>query len=418
MATLQSKNVNIVLDSNNDVDLYDEQIDNNKSLSEQNAKDIKTLRGLINNNGSEITLVKGQIQNIQNATPVLTKADANKLRQDIDKVTQVANSNKTNLTNLTNTVTNNTKVINNTQSNITNLTTIVKQIDNATTGGLYTGGGSGGSSSGYAKEINDLKNRLTTDEGNISTADAKVNANTTSINNLSSQFNNLNSTLSGQITTINNKNNAQDTRLNNLENKFNGLNTQINGSSGSGGTVSVQTQIINVKSDVDKLKNATIPSIQNLSSNAYNKVVNLQSYVTNTIERNLTDVTNRVTDTENDITTINNNVTTVQNQANTNKTNITNNANAIQRIQTKIRANVQDKTIASGGSATINYDSSMDLYSMQIKVLVLDNVSGSRTVNKYINSEGIATLAYNSKNSITIYNDADTQLSFKIIVSL
>ena len=128
------------MDSNNDVDLYDEQIDNNKSLSEQNAKDIKTLRGLINNNGSEITLVKGQIQNIQNATPVLTKADANKLRQDIDKVTQVANSNKTNLTNLTNTVTNNTKVINNTQSNITNLTTIVKQIDNATTGGLYTGG--------------------------------------------------------------------------------------------------------------------------------------------------------------------------------------------------------------------------------------------------------------------------------------
>ena len=235
---------------------------------------------------------------------------------------------------------------------------------------------------------------------------------------VASQFNNLNSTLSGQITTINNKNNAQDTRLNNLENKFNGLNTQINGSSGSGGTVSVQTQIINVKSDVDKLKNATIPSIQNLSSNAYNKVVNLQSYVTNTIERNLTDVTNRVTDTENDITTINNNVTTVQNQANTNKTNITNNANAIQRIQTKIRANVQDKTIASGGSATINYDSSMDLYSMQIKVLVLDNVSGSRTVNKYINSEGIATLAYNSKNSITIYNDADTQLSFKIIVSL
>ena len=50
MATLQSKNVNIVLDSNNDVDLYDEQIDTNKSISEQNKKDIAKLKGLIANN--------------------------------------------------------------------------------------------------------------------------------------------------------------------------------------------------------------------------------------------------------------------------------------------------------------------------------------------------------------------------------
>ena len=54
MATLQSKNVNIVLDSNNDIDLYDEQIDTNKSISEQNKKDIAKLKGLIANNDSEI----------------------------------------------------------------------------------------------------------------------------------------------------------------------------------------------------------------------------------------------------------------------------------------------------------------------------------------------------------------------------
>ena len=60
----------------------------------------------------------------------------------------------------------------------------------------------------------------------------------------------------------------------------------------------------------------------------------------------------------------------------------------------------------------------MDLYSMQIKVLVKDTMSGSRTINKYINAEGVCTLAYNSKNSITLYNDADAQLDFKIIISI
>jgi uncharacterized protein YoxC len=52
-------------------------------------------------------------------------------------------------------------------------------------------------------------------------------------------------------------------------------------------------------------------------------------------------------------------------------------------------------------------------YSKGLKVLVLDTDSASRTYNKYINSEAVATVAY-SNTGITIYNDSAIILEFKI----
>jgi hypothetical protein len=53
-------------------------------------------------------------------------------------------------------------------------------------------------------------------------------------------------------------------------------------------------------------------------------------------------------------------------------------------------------------------------YSKNMKVLVLDSDSTSRTYNKYINSEAVATVAYDD-TGITIYNDSAESLTFKII---
>jgi hypothetical protein len=50
------------------------------------------------------------------------------------------------------------------------------------------------------------------------------------------------------------------------------------------------------------------------------------------------------------------------------------------------------------------------------RVLVKDNDSSSRTLNKYINSEAVATISY-SDSLITIYNDADTALDFAITLT-
>ena len=405
MATLQSKNVNIVLDSNNDVDLYDEQIDTNKSISEQNKKDIAILKGLIANNNSEITLVKSQVTALKNAKPVLTQAEVYKIRKDIDNATKIANTNTTNLINLTNQVHTNTTNISNTTNDLTNLTIIVKKLDQVTTGGTYTSG-SGDNGTGLNTKIANLNTRLTKDESDINQLKIDVSNNETSIGELSNQLFSFKTNVNSSIANINNKNGVQDSRLTSLENKINSLNT-------------LQSQINSIKSDINTINNTTIPSINNLTDNAYNKALSAVNTINNTINPKLTNLTSQLNDVENDIDsilgTINN---TIIPKINTNTTNITNNTNAINALKKVIKPNVQDKTINAGGNTTINYDSTMDLYSMQIKVLVKDTMSGSRTINKYINAEGVCTLAYNSKNSITLYNDADVQLNFKIIVSI
>ena len=405
MATLQSKKVNIVLDSNNDVDLYDEQIDTNKSISEKNKKDIATLKGLIANNDSEITLVKSQVTALKNAKPVLTQAEVDKIRKDIDNTIKTTNINTTDLTNLTNKVNTNTTNIANTTNNLTNLTTVVKKIDQVTTGGTYTSGigGGSGSGTGFDTKIANLNTRLTNDESDINQLKIDVSNNKTSIGGLSNQLSSFKTNVNSSIANINNKNGIQDGRLTSLENKINSLNTQLNGSGGSSSSGSVQSQINSIKSDINTINNTTIPSINNLTNNAYNKALSAVNTINNTINPKLTNLTSQLNNVENDIDSI---------------SDTTNNTNAINALKKVIKPNVQDKTINAGGNTTINYDSTMDLYSMQIKVLVKDTMSGSRTINKYINAEGVCTLAYNSKNSITLYNDADVQLDFKIIISI
>ena len=421
MATLQSKKVNIVLDSNNDVDLYDEQIDTNKSVPEKNKKDIATLKGLIANNDSEITLVKSQVTALKNAKPVLTQAEVDKIRKDIDNTIKTTNINTTDLTNLTNKVNTNTTNIANTTNNLTNLTTVVKKIDQVTTGGAYTSGigGGSGSETGFDIKIANLNTRLTNDESDINQLKIDVSNNKTSIGDLSNQLSSFKTNVNSSIANINNKNGIQDGRLTSLENKINSLNTQLNGSGGSSSGGSVQSQINSIKSDINTINNTKIPSINNLTNNAYNKALSAVNTINNTINPKLTNLTSQLNDVENDIDSISDTINnTIISKINTNTTNITNNTNAINALKKVIKPNVQDKTINAGGNTTINYDSTMDLYSMQIKVLVKDTMSGSRTINKYINAEGVCTLAYNSKNSITLYNDADAQLDFKIIISI
>lgn len=75
-------------------------------------------------------------------------------------------------------------------------------------------------------------------------------------------------------------------------------------------------------------------------------------------------------------------------------------------------ASFTDQLINANSSKTYTKDDA--LTSMPVTVLVKDPDSSSRTYGKYINSEGVATIAYTS-NSFTIYNDTDTNLYFNII---
>lgn len=79
-------------------------------------------------------------------------------------------------------------------------------------------------------------------------------------------------------------------------------------------------------------------------------------------------------------------------------------------IKGDVPSQFQEYTLSSDGKYTFSIN---DPYNRVAKVLVLDQITNSRTLGKWINSEGVITAAY-TDTSITIFNDADTEQKIRI----
>ena len=75
------------------------------------------------------------------------------------------------------------------------------------------------------------------------------------------------------------------------------------------------------------------------------------------------------------------------------------------------KAKIKDIEIAENSEITIPISKVFD---SNIRVLILDEEEGSRTKDKYINSEGILTVTY-EENQIVLYNDIDKRIKARII---
>jgi hypothetical protein len=75
-------------------------------------------------------------------------------------------------------------------------------------------------------------------------------------------------------------------------------------------------------------------------------------------------------------------------------------------------------TFSLEANATYTYtppDTGINPLRHHVELLVKDTVSGSRSYNKYINAEGIATIARDSQKCY-IHNDADSTLNFMLML--
>ena len=105
-----------------------------------------------------------------------------------------------------------------------------------------------GNISTNTNDINGLKSRMATAEGQIATHETKINQNTQSINGLSNDITGLNdrmSTAEGQITTHENKINQHTQSISGLSTDVNGLKMDVNG---------LKTDVNGLKTDVNNLE--------------------------------------------------------------------------------------------------------------------------------------------------------------------
>ena len=68
MGLLQSKEVDLVVGKDSIVDLYDEQIDTNKKISEDNKSDISGILGRLATLEAQVYSLDTNVSNIQNTT--------------------------------------------------------------------------------------------------------------------------------------------------------------------------------------------------------------------------------------------------------------------------------------------------------------------------------------------------------------
>lgn len=128
MNIIESKNADLIISKDNTVDLYDEQIDANKSKTEENEKLIQSLLGKLSTIETYTNSIETRINNIETNTNAATNSVVSQMKSDIinaknavSDIRSAIEKTKTDMQTLRTDVDNNRGTINNINSSITTI---------------------------------------------------------------------------------------------------------------------------------------------------------------------------------------------------------------------------------------------------------------------------------------------------------
>lgn len=128
MNIIESKNADLIISKDNTVDLYDEQIDANKSKTEENEKLIQSLLGKLSTIETYTNNIETRINNIEINTSAATNSVVSQMKSDIinaknavSDIRSAIEKTKTDMQTLRTDVDNNCGTINNINSSITTI---------------------------------------------------------------------------------------------------------------------------------------------------------------------------------------------------------------------------------------------------------------------------------------------------------
>ena len=128
MNIIESKNADLIISKDNTVDLYDEQIDANKSKTEENEKLIQSLLGKLSTIETYTNNIETRINNIETNTSAATNSVVSQMKSDIinaknavSDIRSAIEKTKTDMQTLRTDVDNNRGTINNINSSITTI---------------------------------------------------------------------------------------------------------------------------------------------------------------------------------------------------------------------------------------------------------------------------------------------------------
>ena len=128
MNIIESKNADLIISKDNTVDLYDEQIDTNKSKTEENEKLIQSLLGKLSTIETYTNNIETRINNIETNTSAATNSVVSQMKSDIinaknavSDIRSTIEKTKTDVQTLRTDVDNNRGTINNINSSITTI---------------------------------------------------------------------------------------------------------------------------------------------------------------------------------------------------------------------------------------------------------------------------------------------------------
>lgn len=128
MNIIESKNADLIVSKDNTVDLYDEQIDANKSKTEENERLIQSLLGKLSTIETYTNSIETRINNIETNTSTATNSVVSQMKSDIinaknavSDIRSTIEKTKTDMQTLRTDVDNNRGTINNINSSITTI---------------------------------------------------------------------------------------------------------------------------------------------------------------------------------------------------------------------------------------------------------------------------------------------------------
>lgn len=128
MNIIESKNADLIISKDNTVDLYDEQIDTNKSKTEENERLIQSLLGKLSTIETYTNNIETRINNIETNTSAATNSVVSQMKSDIinaknavSDIRSAIEKTKTDMQTLRTDVDNNRGTINNINSSITTI---------------------------------------------------------------------------------------------------------------------------------------------------------------------------------------------------------------------------------------------------------------------------------------------------------
>jgi len=368
MSVLQSKNVDLVIDKNQKIDLYDEQIDSNKNKSKENEGKIGNILGRLMTVETFVSDFENRIKIIEKggSGTGVTLTDFKKLQTTVnDKLSPQVGLNKNDIASLKSRATALETNYNALNPRINSLTTNLQNLQSRVT----------------ASEKDNSSAKVTTVENDVKTAKADIAQIKNEVSTLTNKINTVQTTLDKKISTNTSTLTKHNTRITTLETK--------------------------IKTDETNISNVTKQATINK-----NNIATLQSQV-NTLNK----TTAATTTSLNNLANAFNTFKTKDFKALSDK--VTANAKSISNLTTRVTPVVKSSiSIAANAKKAVDFKG-CKLSSKIIQLYVYDNEGGSRTKGKWINSSylGVGLISIQNDDQLIIYNDYDKALTFKVIVS-